>query len=332
MKNKIEYIVIAGSSGGHILPAIKFINNLSKVKNPNNILFITNKIGENFINKISSKEIKKIQIGSSNKISYIMKIITFLLPILFMNKKVICLGFGGFITSPVLYLSKIFSLFLFKKNKIYIHEQNIVFGLANKFNYFIADRVFTSFPPKKLKDKEIFVGNYFNESMSNLVDNKTTAIQVLLLGGSAGSLELNKILIKELKKLNSNNLKNIQLSVQIPRSHFEEYKSKYLSINNKINFFSYNDNLRFEEYDLIISRSGSGSLNDILYKTGNVYFIPHLHSRDRHQELNLNFFKNYNMSLLELKIPSQKTIPDTFYFNNLINPFSIDKMVCYLTR
>ena len=69
MKNKIEYIVIAGSSGGHILPAIKFINNLSKVKNPNNILFITNKIGENFINKISSKEIKKIQIGSSNKIS-----------------------------------------------------------------------------------------------------------------------------------------------------------------------------------------------------------------------------------------------------------------------
>ena len=49
MKNKIEYIVIAGSSGGHILPAIKFINNLSKVKNPNNILFITNKIGENFI-------------------------------------------------------------------------------------------------------------------------------------------------------------------------------------------------------------------------------------------------------------------------------------------
>ena len=70
---------------------------------------------------------------------------------------------------------------------------------SNKFNYFIADRVFTSFPPKKLKDKEIFVGNYFNESMSNLVDNKTTAIQVLLLGGSAGSLELNKILIKELK-------------------------------------------------------------------------------------------------------------------------------------
>ncbi len=331
MKNKIEYIVIAGSSGGHILPAIKFINDLSKVKNPNNILFITNNIGENFINRVISKEIKKIQISSSNKILYIMKVINLLLPILLINKKVICLGFGGFITSPVLYLSKIFSLFFFKKNKIYIHEQNFVFGLANKFNYFIADKVFTSFPSKKIKDKEIFVGNYFNESMSNPVKNIITSIKVLLLGGSAGSLELNDILIKELKKLNSNELKNIQISVQIPQSHFEEYKLKYPAINN-INFFSYDDSLRFEEYDLIISRSGSGSLNDILYKTDNVYFIPHLHSRDRHQELNLNFFKNFNMSLLELKIPTKKTIFDSFYFNYLINPFSINKMVCYLTR
>jgi len=331
LKNKIEYIVIAGSSGGHILPAIKFINDLSKVKNPNNILFITNNIGENFINRVISKEIKKIQISSSNKILYIMKVINLLLPILLINKKVICLGFGGFITSPVLYLSKIFSLFFFKKNKIYIHEQNFVFGLANKFNYFIADKVFTSFPSKKIKDKEIFVGNYFNESMSNPVKNIITSIKVLLLGGSAGSLELNDILIKELKKLNSNELKNIQISVQIPQSHFEEYKLKYPAINN-INFFSYDDSLRFEEYDLIISRSGSGSLNDILYKTDNVYFIPHLHSRDRHQELNLNFFKNFNMSLLELKIPTKKTIFDSFYFNYLINPFSINKMVCYLTR
>ncbi len=69
MKNKIKYIVIAGSSGGHILPAIKFINELSKVKNSNNILFITNQVGEKFIHKISSKEVNKLQLKSHNKIS-----------------------------------------------------------------------------------------------------------------------------------------------------------------------------------------------------------------------------------------------------------------------
>ena len=29
---KIKFIVIAGSSGGHILPALKYLNNLSSIK------------------------------------------------------------------------------------------------------------------------------------------------------------------------------------------------------------------------------------------------------------------------------------------------------------
>lgn len=332
MKNKIKYIVIAGSSGGHILPAIKFINDLSKVKNPNNILFITNKIGGKFIHKISSKEVNKLQINSSNKISYIFQCLTHLLPILFFNKKVICLGFGGFITFPVLFLSKIFSVFFLRKNEIYIHEQNIVFGLANKINYFISDKVFTSFPSNKLNDKEIYVGNYFCEFKNDNTQKKEISITVLLLGGSAGSLELNDVLIKELLRLESAHLGIIKFLVQIPQSHFETYKSKYLNLSKNIKFFSYDDNIIFNNFDLIISRSGSGSLNDILFQTNNVYFVPHLHSRDNHQQLNLNFYKNNNMSQKELNIPKQKTPLNPFYFNSLINPFSINKMVCYLTR
>lgn len=332
MKNKIKYIVIAGSSGGHILPAIKFINELSKVKNSNNILFVTDQVGEKFIHKISSKEVNKLQLKSHNKISYIIQCLIHLLPILFFNKRVTCLGFGGFITFPVLLLSKIFSVFFFKKNEIYIHEQNIVFGLANKFNYFISDKVFTSFPSSKINDKEIFVGNYFCDFKNNYVQKKEIPIKILLLGGSAGSLELNNVLINELLRLDSDHLEKIKLSVQLPQSHFEIYKSKYLNLSKNINFFLYDDNLIFNNFDLIISRSGSGSLNDILFETNNVYFVPHLHSRDKHQQLNLNFYKNYNMSLNELIIPNQKLPSNPFYFNNFLNPFSFNKMVCYLTR
>ena len=49
---KIKYIVIAGSSGGHILPALAYINNLSLIKDPNNILFITNEIGKKYLEKM----------------------------------------------------------------------------------------------------------------------------------------------------------------------------------------------------------------------------------------------------------------------------------------
>ena len=56
---KIKFIVIAGSSGGHILPALACINNLSLVKDPNNILFITNEIGKKYLGKIDYKQFKK---------------------------------------------------------------------------------------------------------------------------------------------------------------------------------------------------------------------------------------------------------------------------------
>ena len=41
--------MIAGSSGGHILPAIKYINNLVGIIESNEILFITNEIGKNYL-------------------------------------------------------------------------------------------------------------------------------------------------------------------------------------------------------------------------------------------------------------------------------------------
>ena len=60
---KIKFIAIAGSSGGHILPAIKYLNNLSNIKEPNEILFITNEKGKDFIENIKSNEINKLIIN-----------------------------------------------------------------------------------------------------------------------------------------------------------------------------------------------------------------------------------------------------------------------------
>ena len=76
---KIKYIAIAGSSGGHILPAIKYLNTISKIKNPNQILFITNEVGKEYIKQIENNKINNIAISSKNKTIYILKIFYLLL-------------------------------------------------------------------------------------------------------------------------------------------------------------------------------------------------------------------------------------------------------------
>ncbi len=326
--------MIAGSSGGHILPAIKYLNNLSKIKDPNKILFITNKIGKNYLDKIKSVKINKLILNSKNKFSFVIKIFLKTFLIFLFNRKIILIGFGGFITTPILFIAKLFNIFLLSFNKIYIHEQNIIYGLANKINYLIAKNIFISFPKINMRNKEIFVGNFFtdkNMPREKLDDN---FINILLIGGSAGSLDLNKKMLKEIENINTNNLDKIKFFIQIPYTYFEIYKKIYNDLSGDIRykFFTFKNNFNPREYDFIISRSGSGSLNEILYYTNNVFFIPHLISRDQHQKHNLNYFLSHNMSQNKFYIPNKKNLTSRFYFNRLINPYSIEKIICYTTK
>ena len=331
MKNSIRHIVIAGSSGGHILPAIKYINELSHHCSSEQIIFITNEVGTDYLHLLDYEKKNVIQINSKNKVLFIIKIIKKIWKILFFNKKITLLGFGGFISVPVLFFAKITNILFFKNHKINFHEQNYVYGLANKFNYFIAHNVFTSFPNYYLKSKEIFVGNFFNnlEKKNENLDKKF--INILLIGGSAGSLELNKFLSNKLLNIDSTMINNFKFYIQVPKNFLEEISREYENLKIDIKFFIFNENLNFKDFDLIISRSGSGSLHEILYYNNNVYYIPHLHSRDGHQTLNLNYFKENGYSLKEFEIPLFKEISKEF-FNSLINPFSMQKILCYLTR
>ena len=326
--------MIAGSSGGHILPAIKYLNNLSKIKDPNEIIFISNEVGCNYIKRINSYKINKLILSSKNKFTYILKIILNVTPLFLLNRNITLLGFGGFITSPILIISKFFNIFFLSSNKIYIHEQNIIYGLANKINYFIAKNAFISFPKLKLRRKEIFVGNFFldREKVKEKLDNNF--INILLMGGSAGSLDLNKKMLNEISNLSRIHLNKLKFFIQIPNSHLDIIKKKYEAIidDDRFTFFSFKDNLNIIDYDFIVSRSGSGSLNEILYYNNNVYFIPHLISRDQHQKFNLNYYLSHKMSLSRFLIPNNKNKKNQFYFNSLINPHSIEKIICYTTR
>ena len=331
MKNSIKHIVIAGSSGGHILPAIKYLNELSHHCSTEQIIFITNEVGSDYLHLIEYKKKNVIQINSQNKTAFILKIIKEIWKILLFNKKITLLGFGGFITVPILFFARITNILFFKNHKINFHEQNYVYGLANRFNYFIAHRVFTSFPNNYLKSKEIFVGNFFTnlERKYEKLDNKL--INILLIGGSAGSLELNKFLSNEILKIDRTLINNFKFYIQVPKKFLEEVSREYENLKIDIEFFTFNENLNFKDFDLIISRSGSGSLHEILYFNNKVYFIPHLHSRDGHQSLILRYFKENSYSLKDFEMPISKKISKE-YLNSLINPFSMQKILCYLTR
>ncbi|MDC0861405.1 UDP-N-acetylglucosamine--N-acetylmuramyl-(pentapeptide) pyrophosphoryl-undecaprenol N-acetylglucosamine transferase [Alphaproteobacteria bacterium] len=325
---KTDYIIVAGSSGGHILPAISLVNNLSQTDKK--IVFITNKNGLTYIKLIKNNNCFVKIIEQSNRLKILITQLVICSNYFIKNKNIRVIGFGGFLTIVPLFLGRIFNFF-FKKNIIYLHEQNIIYGLANKINYIVSNYAFISFPKKQLKKKEIYVGNFFKTIIPSNNDQKMRKIKVLLIGGSAGSVELNNKLIDYIKDIPLEERDSFEFNVQIPPS-YSSIKEQYEKVTKNIFFFSFINDLQFDNYDLIFSRCGSGSMFEILYFTNRVYFHPHLHSRDSHQKFNKKFFID-NLKLKD-EIPNYKKllVPSNFYFNQLINPFSIQKISSFIKK
>ena len=77
-----------------------------------------------------------------------------------------------------------------------------------------------------MRSKEIFVGNFFLDKKKIKQKVHDKLLKVLLIGGSSGSLELNNIMLEEIKVLNEDHLAKIKFFIQLPESHFEIYKKK----------------------------------------------------------------------------------------------------------
>ena len=179
---------------------------------------------EKLFRRYKPKKINIINISTKNKISFVYKIFLNLFSLFVFNRKITLIGFGGFITIPVLLISKLFNIFLLTSNKLFIHEQNFIYGLANKINYLIANKAFISFPKVKMRSKEIFVGNFFLDKNKYREKLDKNFINILLIGGSAGSLDLNHKMIEELKLLDKKYLEKTNFFIQIPSSHIKILK------------------------------------------------------------------------------------------------------------
>ena len=83
------------------------------------------------------------------------------------------------------------------------------------------------------------------------------------------------------------------------------------------------NNLNYKEYDHIISRSGSGSINEILYHTNNVTLFT-LSIKRQASKFKSKLFSIYNMSLKIFQYLIKNFISEQIL--TFINPYSLKKL------
>ena len=308
----MKILFTGGGTGGHITPIIAIAREIMKIHQKSDLQFYFIGPKDEFGSILLSQEgikVKHILAGKirrysgwktifQNIIDVLFKIplgtlqsffyIFFLAPDLIFSK-------GGYGSIPAVITGRLLL------TPIFLHESDIVPGVANKFLSKFALEIFVSFPkteyfpPKKI----ILLGNpirreFLESSMEEGRMFFKLTVQkpaILILGGSQGAQRINDKIVEVLPQL----LKNFEIIHQCGERNYKQVKAEAkVMVSGELGKFYHlfpflrEPELRhaFVVADLIVSRAGSGIIFEIAAVGKPSILIPLPESAQNHQVKN----------------------------------------------
>ena len=297
-------LILAGGTGGHVYPALSVAKEFKR-----------NEFSISWIGKKDSLESKLSNAESFNFISLdtkgfkgkniLGKIISLiyleinLVKSIFIIKKIkpdVVFSTGGYVTLAPALASYILSIPLF------IHEQNSIPGLVNRILNRLSKLTFEAYPDSFNKSSKIHtVGNPVR---SGIIKNPSTEVKkkehfnILILGGSQGSKQLNEIVVKAFQD------KIIPSYWRIVHQTGDLDKSSIVDIYSKQTFsyevVSYIEDIAraYHESDLVVGRSGAMTVSEICCSSKPSILFPLPWAADNHQYFNAKFLEDKKASIL----------------------------------
>lgn len=308
---KKKYLLITGGTGGHVIPAENFANFLLK-KNIN-CSIMTDKRGLKYIKKFNGKvHIINSSNLSGNLIHKIFGIVNLLLGffkslfIIYLLKPNKIISFGSYASFFPMISCIFFKIFY--KNQIYIHEQNSILGRTNSFFLNYINKLFLNFDIKsninsKFQNNSYIVGTPEN-NINNLNSIKSIELNekftILIFGGSQGSEYLANFAMKLIKIISNEKLINVKFYIQCPKNMIKKISNNLKNIKFEIVIKDYFQNIDdiLKISSLAISRSGAGSISDLINYKIPAILIPLPSSKDNHQYSNALIMKNHELAII----------------------------------
>lgn len=320
-------MISGGGTGGHIFPAISIANALRKIDAETEILFVGAE-GRMEIEKIPAAGYRIIGLpvaGLYRSLTFKnFSVLIKLLKSLRKAKKVIrefepdvVVGVGGYASGPVLRQAGRMGI------PTLIQEQNSYAGVTNKLLAKRASAICVAyegmekyFPSKKI----IKTGNPVRQNFDNLKSLRDEALTyfnlkkefpvILVLGGSLGAGSINNSLSENINVLRDS---DCQWLWQTGKYYFENVRalvslsfSENISVHGFINRMDY----AYAAADIIISRSGAGTISELCLVGKPVILIPSPNVAEDHQTRNAEALSTRNAALLIEDNMASKTLVD----------------------
>ena len=295
MKSK-KILMAVSSSGGHIFPAVAVAEAIKELSSESQIYFVYSgsSTGKKIFSDLSYPVYEIPLGGLAQGQSLVTKLKTLLqLPLAFIKswllirklKAEVIFGTGGAITGPVLLAARLMG------RQTALWEGNAVCGLANRLLLPVVSAVFTVFEsvPFVPSKKQIRSGYPLRKSFKNQTSEKDRPeyFNVLILGGSQGSLVLNRVVSQAICE-DEKWREGIFFFHQTGERDFLQRKTDYQKVTQAVECFRFHQNIKkyYEMSHLIFSRGGSGVIAEVSMVGRPLVLVPLSHSAGGHQVKN----------------------------------------------
>ncbi len=297
----LRLLFSGGGTLGPVTPLVAIIEKIQKSNASDEIFWISTKGGKE---NIFLKDLGiKVYSMSAAKLRRYMSFENFLDIFVFIKslfvsfyliKKIhpdVIISAGGYVSVPLVIIGKLLG------KKIFIHQQDIQIGLANKIMSYFADVITVSFQEQLeyFKNKNIyFTGNpcrFTKEQIDSLDKNfiikkynlKSEKSIVLVLGGSSGANSLNEVIYNSINLL-------VDKCQVIHITGFD--KGSPLENDDYLQMEFLKDEAIELMYvaDIVISRAGLATLTELSALQKTSIIIP----LRGHQEFNMKYFYEKN--------------------------------------
>lgn len=305
----MRVIVSAGGTGGHIYPALAIINKIKKEEPSSEFLYIGthNRMEKDLIPSLNIPyegiEItgfaRKLTLENVRTVMLFLKARKRCLQIIKDFHPDIVIGTGGYVTAPVIWAAHKLG------HKTFIHEQNSVVGLSNKFLSKYVDKIGVSFASaleEFPKEKVTLTGNPCSEkaivtpcakkSDFGLSEHKKL---VLIVMGSLGSKTVNEKMVEYVYGFRN---KKYEVLFVTGKDYYDKIKTRRFPDNVKVVPFIQELPSIMKCTDLMVSRAGASTMSEIMALGVPSIFIPSPYVTNNHQYKNANDLVEKNAALM----------------------------------
>lgn len=306
-------LLVAGGTGGHILPCLALQKYLQKKR-------VFHKIATSSIDTFGTKHTLPLPVLPNKKrcVVFIKSLINHTKAyrdFIKKNTPTHIIFFGSIYCLPALFAYILYRL-SGQKCRLILHEQNALLGRMHRLAQFFAHDIALGFE-KTLgisplsKHKKRYVGTPIREAFYNhrpqATSQKTQSL--LIVGGSQGAnFFASQVFLKFLYYLDTHSTLTIYHQTPSPFVSGVRHFYQKLGINAQVSTFFTNMDEILPKVDAVISRAGGSTLAEIIACKTPSILIPYPLATDKHQKKNAQLLAKSGAALF---LPQNVVTPHT---------------------